>query len=127
MQFCWHALKLLAIDSWQAELKLLAMGHRMVGLLFIEIYVRSSRKKSFDLLEKKFKSTGTEYWKSNSVLLLQSTGTELLLKASTEYQYRITFKEPVPILAKTLDSGLIPDRSNSKTTKIDTAIYKFSA
>ena len=40
-------------------------------------------KKSFDPLLKKLKSTGTEYRKGTSVLLLLSTDTELLLKAST--------------------------------------------
>ena len=53
-------------------------------------------KNSFDLLLKKIKNTGTENPKSNLVLLLQSSGTKLLLKEITEYQYRITFGVPVP-------------------------------
>ena len=65
----------------------------MVGLLFIKIYVRCSRKKSVERLQKKIKSTGIEYRKGNLVLLLQST--ELLLKAST-------FKVPVPIFDNSL-------------------------
>ena len=36
------------------------------------------------------------YRKSKSVHFKRSTGTELLLGASTEYRYRLTFKVPMP-------------------------------
>ena len=55
-------------------------------------------KKSCDLLLKKLKSTGTEYRKSNLVLLLQGTDTALLLKANTEHRYRTTFEVFLPTL-----------------------------
>ena len=74
------------------------MGCRVVGLFFIKINVHFSGKKIFWVTFIKIKSTGTDNQKCDSVLFLQSTATELLLKASTEYQYRITLEVPVPTL-----------------------------
>ena len=65
------------------------LRRQIASLLFIKSYVRSSRKKILLTYFKKLRSIGTEYRKSNWVLLLQGI----------KYCNRSTFEVPVPTFA----------------------------